>query len=274
MPQDPSQLTRQELAQFLPSQRAIRAFEKLFDLIPSTINSDEIESGNALSTAQEAIDSINRLSTALELLATAPEHSQALEDEVLPPSEIAQVEQIAVISQLDTRVNSIEQQVALLSQAPPPEPAKVPRYGTFYDTTTQTAAAINTAYALTFNTTDLSFGVRRGTPTSRIYVDSEGVYNFQFSLQLDKVSGGVGLFYLWARINGVNQTNSATQIRIQGNNAETVAAWNFVYKMNAGDYFELVWSVDTTDITIQTFAAAPPVPGIPSAILTVTNNIS
>lgn len=261
MPRDPSQLIRQELAQFLPSQRAIRAFEKIFDIIPNVVDSNEFASGNALATAQEAIDSINRLSTALELLATAPEVSGTVTSDVAEQSS-------------DTRVDDLVQQVALLSQAPPLEPAKVPRYGTFYDTTTQTAAAINTAYALTFNTTDLSFGVRRGTPTSRIYVDSEGVYNFQFSLQLDKVSGGVGLFYLWARINGLDQTNSATQIRIQGNNAETVAAWNFVYKMNAGDYFELVWSVDTTDITIQAFAAAPPVPGIPSAILTVTNNIS
>ena len=261
MPQDPSQLTRQELAQFLPSQRAIRAFEKIFDIIPNVVDSNEFTSGNALATAQEAIDSINRLSTALELLATAPEVSGTVTSDVAEQSS-------------DTRVDDLVQQVALLSQAPPLEPAKVPRYGTFYDTTTQTAAAINTAYALTFNTTDLSFGVRRGTPTSSIYVDSEGIYNFQFSLQLDKVSGGVGLFYLWARINGLDQTNSATQIRIQGNNAETVAAWNFVYKMNAGDYFELVWSVDTTDITIQAFAAAPPVPGIPSAILTVTNNIS
>ena len=73
MPLDPSPITRQELAQFLPSQRAIRAFEKLFDLIPNTLESNEFASGNALSAAQEAIDSINRLSTALELLATAPD---------------------------------------------------------------------------------------------------------------------------------------------------------------------------------------------------------
>lgn len=31
---DPRPLTRKELAEFLPSQRAIRAFEKLFDLVP------------------------------------------------------------------------------------------------------------------------------------------------------------------------------------------------------------------------------------------------
>ena len=177
MPLDPSPITRQELAQFLPSQRAIRAFEKLFDLIPNTLESNEFASGNALSAAQEAIDSINRLSTALEILATAPEVSDAVMGDVFEQAS-------------DARIDDLAQQVALLSQAPPLEPRKVPRYGTFYDTTTQTAAAINTAYPLTFNTTDLSFGVRRGTPTSRIYVDSEGIYNFQFSLQLDKVSGG------------------------------------------------------------------------------------
>lgn len=35
---DPRPLTRNELAEFLPSQRAIRAFEKLFDLVPDEFN--------------------------------------------------------------------------------------------------------------------------------------------------------------------------------------------------------------------------------------------
>jgi hypothetical protein len=35
---DPKPLTRNELAEFLPSQRAIKAFEKLFDLIPSSLD--------------------------------------------------------------------------------------------------------------------------------------------------------------------------------------------------------------------------------------------
>ncbi len=33
---DPRPITREELAKFLPNQRAIRAFEKLFDLVPSS----------------------------------------------------------------------------------------------------------------------------------------------------------------------------------------------------------------------------------------------
>lgn len=36
---DPRPLTREELARFLPNQRAIRAFEKLFDLIPDDLDS-------------------------------------------------------------------------------------------------------------------------------------------------------------------------------------------------------------------------------------------
>lgn len=147
------------------------------------------------------------------------------------------------------------------------------RYGYFYDTTTQTAASINTAYGMTFNSVGFSRGVTIGSPTSRIYTDRPGLYNIQFSAQLDKTSGGTAFIYIWLRLNGVDVPNSATQIRIQGNNAETVAAWNFVEFMNTGDYFELMWSTDDTSCQILAVPASAPVPGIPSVILTVTNNI-
>ena len=148
------------------------------------------------------------------------------------------------------------------------------RYGSFYDTATQTAAAINTAYAMTFNTVDLSVGVTRGTPTSRIYVDTLNVYNVQFSAQVDKTAGGVGLVWVWLRKNGVNVPDSAGQIRIQGNNAEVLAAWNYVIELNAGDYIELMWEVDDTSVILLAEAASAVHPSVPSVILTVTNNIS
>lgn len=148
------------------------------------------------------------------------------------------------------------------------------RYGSFYDTTTQTAAAINTAYAMTFNTVDLSSGVTRGTPTSRIYVDTLNVYNVQFSAQVDKTAGGVGLVWVWLRKNGVNVPDSAGQIRVQGNNAEILAAWNYVIELNAGDYIELMWEVDDTSVILLAEVASAVHPSVPSVILTVTNNIS
>lgn len=148
------------------------------------------------------------------------------------------------------------------------------RYGLFYDTTTQTAAAINTAYPMTFNTTDISKGVYVGAPTSRIYVDRVGTYNFQFSAQLNKASASAKHIYIWYRVNGVDAANSAGKVNLSGNDAAVVAAWNYVIELNAGDYFELVWSTDDTACQIVTFGASAPVPAIPSVILTVTDNIN
>jgi hypothetical protein len=168
----------------------------------------------------------------------------------------------------------LQEQITALQQMPPPRQHRTPRYGSFYDTTTQTAAAINTAYPLTFNTTDLSFGVTRGSPTSRIYVDRPNVYNLQFSAQIDKTSGGTGSLWLWLRKNGVNVADTTGHIRIQGNNAEALAAWNYIIQLNAGDYIELMWEVDDTSVIILAEAATAIHPSIPSVILTVTDNIS
>jgi hypothetical protein len=248
----PRPLTRDQLEAFLGTDhRAIRAFEKLFDLVPSSLDDNSqrieevgVESALANAAAQDALAGLERLLRYVEPLAVKP---------------------------AENAPDSIRNALEFLSLAPNVEPPAPKRYGVFYDTTTQTAAAANTAYAVTFNTTDLSFGVSIGSPTSRVVVDTPGVYNFQFSCQLDKTTSPVGNVWIWARINGVNVANSATQIRIQGNNAETVAAWNFVFKMKAGDYFELMWAADDNTIQIQYFAAAGVVPAIPSILLSVTS---
>lgn len=244
-------LNRAQLAAFLPDEDSIRKFEQLFtqatDLTPAQISAitlliqeASLDAGTASAKATQANDALDRIADSLELLAYAPPRLPlVLPDDVKPPV----------------------------------TPAKRSRFGSFYDTTNQTAAVINTAYAITFDTTDLSEGVYRGSPTSRIYVDEPGVYNFQFSAQLDKTSGGVGIYNIWARINGANVANSASRVRIQGNDAELVAAWNFVYRLKAGDYFELMWSVDNLDCQIVAFSATAPHPAIPSVILTVSNNI-
>ena len=167
----------------------------------------------------------------------------------------------------------LQKQIEGLQMTPPPRQFERSRYGSFYDTTTQTATAINTAKAATFNTTDLSRGVYLGTPTSRVYVDTPGIYNFDTSFQLDKTAGGVGLFYLWFRLNGVDVPDSASQIRIQGNNAEIFSSLNYFFDLNAGDYVEIMYSVNDLSVQILAEAAAAPHPGIPSIILTVSNNI-
>ena len=181
----------------------------------------------------------------------------------------------AAVNTLQAEIMNLATDVQALAVTPPVIPSlKRARYGSFYDTTTQTATVINTAKAITFNTTSLSKGVYLGSPTSRVYVDTEGVYNYQISIQLDKTSGGAEKFYIWFRLNGVDVADSASQIRIQGNDAEIFSALNYLFDLKAGDYVELMFSVTDLDVELLAVAAAAPVPGIPSIILTVSNNIN
>jgi hypothetical protein len=250
-PINPTQLTPPRVEFIDPRSGAIsREWYRFFlSLLTATqTNQDEIE------LAPDATSLIASYDAMLETLAQGAET------------------QLSGASESDIAV--IQSQLQALALSPPPKEFRSPRYGSFYDTTTQTAAAINTAYAMTFNTTDLSVGVTVGSPTSRIYVDRPNVYNVQFSAQLDKTAGGVGLVWVWLRKNGVNVADSAGQIRIQGNNAEILAAWNYVIQLNAGDYIELMWEVDDTSVILLADPASAVHPSVPSVILTVTDNIS
>ena len=143
--------------------------------------------------------------------------------------------------------------------------------GSFYLTTQQTIPVINTAYAIPFNNTSVSNQVAIGTTTSHIVTSVDGYYNFQFSAQLAKTSGSTMSAWIWPRVNGVDITNSNTKLQITGSSSsESVAAWNFVLPMNAGDYFELMWAADDTRAIIKAEAANAFSPAIPPVILTAT----
>jgi hypothetical protein len=171
-------------------------------------------------------------------------------------------------------VEQMRTALELLATAPPPREFKRSRYGSFYSTATQTATTINTATEVTLNTTDLSSGVfLSGSPQSRINVDTDGIYNLQLSVQFDKTSGGTAELYIWFRKNGADVTDSASQIRIQGNNAEIFSALNYFFSLKAGDYVEIMFSVSDLSAQLLAVPAAAPHPGIPSIIVTVSNNI-
>jgi len=274
-PINPTQLTPPRVALIDERSGAIsREWYRFFlSLLTATqTNQDEVE------LAPDATSLIASYDAMLESLAqtteSAPDCCSATADVDAKVNSLAQATGVTPPAATESDIAVIQSQLQALALSPPPKEFRSPRYGSFYDTTTQTAAAINTAYAMTFNTTDLSVGVTRGTPTSRIFVDRPNIYNVQFSAQVDKTSGGVALVWVWLRKNGVNVPDSAGQIRIQGNNAEILAAWNYVIQLNAGDYIELMWEVDDTSVILLAEAASAVHPSIPSVILTVTDNIS
>jgi hypothetical protein len=273
-------LTRDQLAAFLTDQQQIRQFELLFstvDTLQVIVGTDfEYQADTAAANANNALAQISALA-----------QEAAVSAAVIDGKTTLALDQIATLTQqtsisIASAENKVNQAMALLSQltaaveglqmTPAPREFKRSRYGSFYDTTTQVATVINTATAVTFNTTDLSQGVFLST-TSRVMVDTVGIYDFQISIQLDKTTGGTAEFYVWFRLNGVDVTDSASQIRLQGNNAEVFSSLNYFFDLKSSDYIEIMFSVTDLSVELAAFAAAAPVPSIPSIILTVSNNI-
>lgn len=147
------------------------------------------------------------------------------------------------------------------------------RNGAFHDETTQTAAAINTGYAMSFNKTDYTQGVYLGVPTSRVYVDRPGLYNVQFSAQFVSTNASTKTVYVWLRVNGTNVPQSAGKVTMKGSGEAYLAAWNYFQRLNTGDYFELMWATSDTTVTLEASAATAFSPAVPSVILTVAANI-
>ena len=143
-------------------------------------------------------------------------------------------------------------------------------YGSFYDTTTQTAALINTPYAMQLNTTAESNQIAV-TSGSRITFRNRGTYNIQFSAQLDQTSGASHSIYIWFRRNGIDVPNSSSTVAIQGTSAELVAAWNFVITVLGGDYVQIMWAVSNTAVQIVAAPANAFSPAIPSVIATAVS---
>jgi hypothetical protein len=147
-------------------------------------------------------------------------------------------------------------------------------YGAFYDGGTQPLLSGNTPQVMSANTTTYSNGVVISGGT-KFVVQHSGVYNLQFSAQLYKTSSGTDEVAIWFRKNGVDMSDSNTEMHVpkQGASGKLVAAWNIVEQLNANEYLEIVWaSVDVTYSLLHQVAQVSPYakPSTPSIIVTVT----
>lgn len=151
--------------------------------------------------------------------------------------------------------------------------ARAPRIGSFYDTTDQSGVA-NQANAMGFNTTSMSRGVSV-VEASKIYVDRNGTYNFQISVQVFNTDSQEHNFDLWWAKNGVNIPESNTRYTAPAKHGAipgtVVPALNFWVDLLAGDYIQAMWSSDNALVRIEYDgpSTSPTRPGIPSIILTV-----
>ena len=146
-------------------------------------------------------------------------------------------------------------------------------YAMYQDNITQTAAVINTGYPIKFRTLDYSNGVSV-VSNSRITIANTGIYNLQFSVQLENSSTQEHDVTIWLRKNGVDVTGSSGFVSVAsshgGVHGHVLPAWNYLLDVIGGDYYELVWSVSSTAVTMPYYSGSLPPPSAASAIFTVT----
>lgn len=152
---------------------------------------------------------------------------------------------------------------------PPPVP-KRRTVGAWHDMTRQVPAVVNTGQRVQCDTVDIERGVWRDSSLDTFYVADAGVYNIEFSAQVDSNKGSDSELWIWLAVNGSDVPESASVIRVKGNDGETVAAWNFLVELAPNDYFSIIWAADSLQTYLETFAASAFAPAIPSFILTVT----
>jgi hypothetical protein len=145
-------------------------------------------------------------------------------------------------------------------------------YGSFYDTTTQVNPVANTPNSMSFNETAITNGVSISGSLSpfNTYIKTQnaGVYNIQFSAQVEKTDSGTDEIDIWIRKNGIDLVDTATKLTLQNNNTKVVAAWNWFVQSATNDYYQLIWASADTDMRLLAEASSSVHPGIPSVIAT------
>lgn len=143
-------------------------------------------------------------------------------------------------------------------------------YGTFSKTTTATPVATNTAYALTFDNTEISNGVTIGTPTSRLVVPESGLYKIEASVQITSGNSSAKNIWIWCRKNGTNIANSARLVTSDINNGYVPVFLVRDVSLAASDYIELMYASNDTNISIAPVAATAFAPAAPAVSLSIT----
>ena len=148
-------------------------------------------------------------------------------------------------------------------------------YGAFSSYTTQSTTA-NTATLLTLSNTDFSSGVSLATG-SKITVANAGIYNLQFSVQIENFDNAPQDAYIWLKQNGTDIVGSTGIVGMPARKSaldpfHDIKGWNYFLSMNAGDYVQIYWSPTIATVTIPTYAASgtPTKPSTASVVATLS----
>lgn len=153
-------------------------------------------------------------------------------------------------------------------------------YGSFYDTSTQTAANTTTSYFVEFGHTLEANGVTtqldgNGDRTI-VQFANDGTYSVTFSAQFaNSDTSKAHEAAVWLTVNGLIVADSASAFSVDpkhsGVDGYLIGTVNFVQTFNAGDELQLGWSVSNVAVHLDyATGVSHDAPDSPSVILTVT----
>ena len=149
-------------------------------------------------------------------------------------------------------------------------------WGGFYDTTTQNTASTTATNVVTMTGSDPNNDGVSIVSGSRITFSQLGVYNVCTSLQFTNNDVQIHDATIWFRKNGTDIPYSASTVSIPNKHGGILGNLIFYVdlpqKLSTGDYMQICWSANSTDISLTTLpasAVAPVHPESPSVLVTV-----
>lgn len=141
--------------------------------------------------------------------------------------------------------------------------------GSFYNSTTITTAAINTAYAVPTPTTVYAEGM--GYVSNTIALAQPGTYSFDFTIQVFKNNTSAeGSLTAWLNLNGTNQDYTANRISLAITNQTAIMTLHsHVVTTAVNSRVGLLYAANSTDMQLQTIAASAPYPAVAAVTLEV-----
>ena len=152
-------------------------------------------------------------------------------------------------------------------------------YGAFSSDQTQTAT-INTATLMTLDSSDFTNDVY--ISSSKITVNNAGIYNLQFSVQLENTDNASADVFIWLRQG--NGSGAATDItgstgvvgmpprKAVGDPFHAIYGWNYYLNMAVNDYVQIYWSTTNANVSIKYYPASgsPTKPSTQSVVATLS----
>jgi len=140
--------------------------------------------------------------------------------------------------------------------------------------TDQPLASISVAQPITIGTLAEANGISIEN-ADEVSFEFEGTYSLTFSVQITNYANSVQKAVFWVKKNGVDYPDSATEIDLQPRKSSgipnrQVITINYVATAAAGDYVQIYWAGDSTDLNVESLPAgtSPVYPAVPSIILT------